>query len=89
MKRKLNWKLIIAHVFVNALAIGCLWLVPGINLVHPTSPLISLAIRHCILRTTQRVRETDHPIHHVAIPLRFIWSGGDFDQHAVVGCWNA
>ncbi|MCO5186364.1 MAG: phage holin family protein [Anaerolineae bacterium] len=44
MKRKLNWKLIIAHVFVNALAIGCLWLVPGINLVHPTSPLISLAI---------------------------------------------
>ena len=44
MKRKLNWKLIIAHIFVNALAIAFVWLVPGITLTHPTSPLISLLI---------------------------------------------
>lgn len=44
MKRKLNWKLIIAHIFVNSLAIAVLWLLPGIQLTHPTSPILSLLI---------------------------------------------
>jgi putative membrane protein len=44
MKRKLNWKLIIAHLFINAIAISFLWLVPGVSLTHPTSPILSLLI---------------------------------------------
>jgi putative membrane protein len=44
MKRQLNWKLIIAHIVVNAIAIAFFWLVPGITLTDPTSPLLSLLI---------------------------------------------